>query len=581
MEDSNCRPGEGGGRTSISLPSALRPARVSISNGNSHQTQDNSSEGKTDDVFSSAQAFDTVSPDGSAITLQSFPLSATKRLYSTNNARSPTRGSMSTASGNRASIGAGASPLYESKTSPSRRNGGGGLPSILPSSAFLTPRKPSHTPRYSQTNSSTYTSPTSAASSTGALANPREGNKSTSPGDGLLFLEQQLQPSLFLAGSHTSNATEREATTSAGLASSRDVASLNRSGSVNTHDHTKTSLAEGSNTGTVRSSFNTARARSDSRQDTLRSKTSREPLIIGNTTSIANEGRIDPSGRSRRKNSKTGSITTLLGLRTHSAGSSTPRARQESATSLQNPMPTLKEGHEKTQTSPGRADTSRRHSTRGEQANDEERAYRGETPHTVVPILSNKTNKPMRNYQIYREMQRQHKQVSMTNSNEGGNKEKLGNPALAYGSTDYGGNNRFLLGGRLVTSGDSPFPFIASFLLSLVLPGAFFAFEGQWLWDTSPSGIGTSGGKAIIFLFLYAALIMWTSLLRTALRDPGIIAKGLDKEPDWESIAVPVGGDDDLTGTGMGQRPKLRHFKVRDEWVSSKCESGVLFHGLG
>jgi len=58
------------------------------------------------------------------------------------------------------------------------------------------------------------------------------------------------------------------------------------------------------------------------------------------------------------------------------------------------------------------------------------------------------------------------------------------------------------------------------------------------------------------------------------LRDPGIVVKGLDPEPDWETCAVPVGGEDDLTGTGMGQRPKNRVIRVRDEFVSSKwCET--------
>jgi hypothetical protein len=140
---------------------------------------------------------------------------------------------------------------------------------------------------------------------------------------------------------------------------------------------------------------------------------------------------------------------------------------------------------------------------------------------------------------------------------------------------DYGGNNRFWLSGRLVTSGDSIWPFLASLAVASILPGAFLAFESQWLWDANPNsaaGIGNPGGKAILFLFIYSTLIMWSSMLRTSLRDPGIIVKGLDKEPDWESVAVPVGAEDDLTGTGMGQRPKLRYFRVKDELVSSKCK---------
>lgn len=567
--DESARRTEGGGRTSISLPSALRPARISISNGsnNTYPMQEKGNgkgNGKDDanDEVDAAQAFDTVAPDGTAIKLQSSPLSATKRLYATDSARA----------GNRASVGAGASPLYEHKTSPSRRiGGGGGLPSILPNSAFLTPRKPSHTPRYSQTNNAA-SSPTSAGRNSTSIMSNNETAR-VSPGNGPLFGEQQSQPSLFLAGPRVSDATESAPPTSSssGMGTRQDGTSLNRSGITSTHGHANSSYAEGSNSSTVRSSFNNSRGRSDSRQDTLRSKTSREPLIASNGDIGSKRSSEGDASRNRRKSSKTGSITGLLGLKSPLVGSSSPHTRQESASSASNPMPTVSESNEKMLGSPGRSPAIARHSSHNQQMNDDIN-HQNQSHHTVIPIIYAKTHKPMRNYQVYREMQRQHK-ASSKPTHANGDKEKPINPALVYGSADYGGNNRFLLSGRLVTSGDSPFPFIASFLLTIVLVGAFFAFEAQWLWDASPSGIGTPGGKAIIFLFAYAALIMWTSMLRTSLRDPGIIVKGLDPEPDWESVAVPVGGEDDLTGTGMGQRPKLRHFKVRDEWVASKCKS--------
>lgn len=551
------------GRTSISLPSALRPARVSISNNyqmdetSQAVQQDQRSAQPGEDVFvDSAKAFDTVSPDGKTANLQSSPLSATKRLYggtSSNNGR-PLAGAASRGS----IIG-----QSDSKNSPLRR-GRGDLPSILPSSAFLTPRKPSQTPRYSQTNSAGSTTPTSAPRSTVSST----GGTYTSPSSGGTFAAQQLQPSLFLAnqstGPRVSYATGVSTSDTSPLASAQDRSSLFRSGSISTQGHANASYANANNTGTVGSTFGDAHARDSSQQGTIRSKTSREPLIAGASDSISHEQ------NSRRKNSKTGSISGLLGLRNSPQPSTSPRQRQESYTMQQDGnMPTLAEANEKSRASPARPSPAafRQGNVRDQNSID---SSNNAHAHTVVHIISSKTNKPMRNYQIYRELQRQHKSTS--NSVSRADKEKPSNPALAYGRTDYGGNNRFLLGGRLVTSGDSPFPFIASFLLSVVLVGTFFAFEAQWLWDASSSGVGTPGGKAIIFLFLYAALIMWTSMLRTSLRDPGIIVKGLDSEPDWESIAVPVGGEDDLTGTGMGQRPKLRYFRVRDENVSSKCE---------
>lgn len=537
-------------RASISLPSALRPARVSISsyqmeNAKKADAKDN------DDVFStSAKAFDTISPDGTAVKLQSSPLSATKRLYGAD-ARS-SRHIGGNASSSRISVGT--SDVSTNKTSPSRR-GQASLPSILPNSAFLTPRKPSHTPRYSQTNSPTST-PSSVARTALSTNDVDSSHKDKSPSHAPAFAEQQLQPSLFLANQPL-NATRGKAQDSRG-----EPSSLFRSGSVSTHGRANASCVEGeSNAGTLRGGFTEKHGRSESRQDTLRSKASAEPLISRN---VANGN----AQTTQRKNSRTGSITGLLGLRNSPQPSTSPRSRQESYTTQGPSMHTVQETAEKNRQSftgaqPFDVGDARAHHQAGEQPIQS-------PEHTVVPVISSKTKKPMRNYQIYRELQKRHRHGG---AYVNGNKEKPTNAALAYGSTDYGGNNRFLLRGRLVTSGDSPFPFIACLILSLILVGAFFAFESQWLWDASPTGFGNPGGKAIVIFFAYAALIMWTSMLRTSLRDPGIIVKGLDSEPDWESIAVPVGGEDDLTGTGMGQRPKLRYFRVRDENVSSKCES--------
>ncbi|KAK9898629.1 hypothetical protein P389DRAFT_167155 [Cystobasidium minutum MCA 4210] len=543
-------------RPSISLPSSLQPTRVSISNNYQMDEtkaeagqRDRSDDSGENNVFSDpAKAFDTVSPDGKTVKLQASPLSATKRLYgntSSNDAR-PLAGVAS-----RGSVG-----QYDSKSSsPSKRGGRGDLPSILPNSAFLTPKKPSQSVRYSQTNGALST-PRSAAS-TSRVPSIGGGFNTASSSTGATFAEQQQrQPNLYLANQPPS--------TTSPLHSAAGSTSPSRSGSTSTRDHANTSYANAGNTGTLGSSFGgESHARAVS-HGTLRSKASNEPLIAGSSpTSVEQQ-------RSRRKNSKTGSITGLLGLRNSPHTSTSPRQRQESySTTRQGThMPTVSESPaEKSRTSLARPQSAMLRNGNGDVRSDAAKGSHSES-HTVVPVISSKTNKPMRNYQVYRELQRQQKSTSLKD------KEKPSNPALAYGRTNYGGNNRFLLGGRLVTSGDSPLPFIASFLLSVALIGAFFAFEAQWLWDASPSGIGSPGGKAIIFLFLYAALIMWTSMLRTSLRDPGIIVKGLDPEPDWESVAVPVGGEDDLTGTGMGQQPKLRYFRVRDDNVSSKwCET--------
>jgi hypothetical protein len=188
--------------------------------------------------------------------------------------------------------------------------------------------------------------------------------------------------------------------------------------------------------------------------------------------------------------------------------------------------------------------------------------------HTTVNM---DLEKPMRKYEVYAG---QRKELKHSRNPKTPEEEKI---ALGYGSNHFGGNNRFLCSGRLITSGDSPFPFLASFAVVLFLPAIFLAFESQWLWSSSSTnGFGNSGGKALVIIFSYTTLVMWSSMLRTSLRDPGIIVKGLDREPDWETYAVPQGGEDDLTGTGMGQRPKLRYFKIRDETVSSKCRLNLV-----
>ena len=85
------------------------------------------------------------------------------------------------------------------------------------------------------------------------------------------------------------------------------------------------------------------------------------------------------------------------------------------------------------------------------------------------------------------------------------------------------GDNRFLLGGLLMTSGDNPLPFIASYLLLLVLGGLFFGFEAKWLSDNiSP---------AVVAFFAYIWLQAVVHMGVTAFKDPGILPRNLDPDP--------------------------------------------------
>ncbi|GAA6026680.1 hypothetical protein JCM10207_002750, partial [Rhodosporidiobolus poonsookiae] len=87
-------------------------------------------------------------------------------------------------------------------------------------------------------------------------------------------------------------------------------------------------------------------------------------------------------------------------------------------------------------------------------------------------------------------------------------------PVLSPGGTHrvrnyalHEGRNRFLLGGRLVSSGDGPWPFVASAVMAVAMPALWWAFNGAFLWDH----LG-GGGKASVFVFAYLVLIMWTSM---------------------------------------------------------------------
>ncbi|GAA5905970.1 hypothetical protein JCM5296_001304 [Sporobolomyces johnsonii] len=125
------------------------------------------------------------------------------------------------------------------------------------------------------------------------------------------------------------------------------------------------------------------------------------------------------------------------------------------------------------------------------------------------------------------------------------------------------GGNRFFLAGRLLSSRDNPWPFTVSLALAVAMPALFFAFSGPFLWQH----LG-GGGKASIFVFLYLCLVMWSSMLKTAWTDPGIVPRALDLTPQRKWV-------EDLNGTGQGGfRAEPRYLRVKEGVVASKwCET--------
>jgi len=97
----------------------------------------------------------------------------------------------------------------------------------------------------------------------------------------------------------------------------------------------------------------------------------------------------------------------------------------------------------------------------------------------LTPILSPRTSRPMRNYRL------------------------------------HAGRNRFLCGGRLMTGGDSVLPLVGSIAVAVVLPAAWWTFNGRFLWES-----WGGRGKAGVLVFGYVVLVMWSSLVRSNLPPP-------------------------------------------------------------
>lgn len=333
------------------------------------------------------------------------------------------------------------------------------------------------------------------------------------------------------------------------------------------------------------SSHRSGHARAESRQETIASKASREPLLLERTTAMPTLPESPVRKNNKRHGSKTSSIGSLLGFVTNNSSLSGRNKDTNDPFRSEKRSPTNHSGGlvHATRDLNEKVDSRQQHMLNKNlhlqrDLNAKDGAVRGSGPHAVVHVTDADAHKPLRNYQAYRAGQKATKLATRPKHTSDNTASAEVKQALGYGSELTGGNTRFYLSGRLITSGDSPFPFLASLAVMLLLPAAFFAFESQWLWNsgssTSGISIGTVAGRAITIIFAYLTIMMWLNMLRTALRDPGIIPKGLHRDPDLETYAVPVGGVDDLTGTGMGSRAQLRMLRVRDEVVSSKwCET--------
>ncbi|KAJ7097794.1 DHHC palmitoyltransferase-domain-containing protein [Mycena belliarum] len=138
-------------------------------------------------------------------------------------------------------------------------------------------------------------------------------------------------------------------------------------------------------------------------------------------------------------------------------------------------------------------------------------------PLNAMPVLDPTTHKPLRNYQLH--------------------------PS----------RNRFFLRGRLLTGGDSPWAFVGSFMLLLTIAGVWFATTCVWWWHNESPAVAAIGA--------YMALITVSTMLGTAMRDPGILPRNLDPDPPYPTTSPSDGGM---------RTPMPRDLKVRSEVVRVK-----------
>ena len=120
-------------------------------------------------------------------------------------------------------------------------------------------------------------------------------------------------------------------------------------------------------------------------------------------------------------------------------------------------------------------------------------------------------------------------------------------------------HNRFFLGGRILTGGDTPYAFLITVLLALFLSSLWFGTTGVWWWRNEGSG-----GKVLVAMAIYLSGITLTCLGRAAGMDPGILPRGLDEKP-------PVGGE-------SGGVPMPRDLRVRGDVVRVKyCQTCKIY----
>lgn len=90
---------------------------------------------------------------------------------------------------------------------------------------------------------------------------------------------------------------------------------------------------------------------------------------------------------------------------------------------------------------------------------------------------------------------------------------------------NFPSQNTFFFNGRLLTGGDSPLAFIFSVSVLLAIAGVWFGTTAVWWWKHESPAVAAVG--------VYMCLLTISSMFVTAMRDPGILPRGLDVDPPY------------------------------------------------
>jgi len=94
--------------------------------------------------------------------------------------------------------------------------------------------------------------------------------------------------------------------------------------------------------------------------------------------------------------------------------------------------------------------------------------------------------------------------------------------------------NRFFLGGRCLTGGDSPWAFMGSFSVVFGITGVWFGTTCVYWWRHKSPAVAIVGA--------YMCLLTISCMLATAFRDPGILPRNLDPDPPYPVTSPSDGG---------------------------------------